>query len=81
MTRWTARTTAIEAILLDYEVLMETLSDVDRTTKDEYGLKAAGLFSSMEKFSMLLGLKLGHLVFGASETLSKSLQGKELLEL
>ena len=26
---------------------------------------------------MLFGLKLGHLVFGASETLSKSLQGKD----
>ena len=50
MTRWTGRTIAIEAILLDYEVLMETLSDVHRTNKEEYGLKAAGLLSSMEKF-------------------------------
>ena len=76
-TRWTARTGAIEAILSDYTVLMETLDEVHQTTKDEYGLKAAGLLSSMEKFSTLFGLKLGYLIFGASETLSKSLQGKD----
>lgn len=76
-TRWTARTGAIGAILTDYPVLMETLDEVRQTTKDEYGLKAAGLLSGMEKFSMLFGLKLGYLMFGASETLSKSLQGKD----
>jgi len=76
-TRWTARTGAIGAILTDYPVLMDTLDEVQQTTKDEYGLKAAGLLSGMEKFSMLFGLKLGYLMFGASETLSKSLQGKD----
>ena len=76
-TRWTGRTCAIGAILTDYPVLMETLDEVQPTTKDEYGLKAAGLLSGMEKFSMLFGLKLGYLMFGASETLSKSLQGKD----
>ena len=40
-------------------------------------LKAAGVQSGMEKFSMLFGLKLGYLMFGASETLSKSLQGMD----
>lgn len=32
---------------------------------------------ALEKFSILFGLKLGCLIFGASETLSKSLQGKD----
>ncbi len=40
-----------------------------------YGLKAAGLLSALEKLSTLFGLKLGYLIFGASETLS--LQGKD----
>ena len=53
---------------------METLDEVQQRTKDEYGLKAAGLLSGTEKLFMLFGLKLGHLMFGASETLSKSLQ-------
>jgi len=76
-TIWTARTGAIGAILTDYPVLMETLDEVQQATKDEYGLKTAGLLPGMEKFSMFLGLKLGYLMFGASETLSKSLQGKD----
>lgn len=76
-TRWTARTGAIEAILSEYTVLMDTLDEVHQTTKDEYVLKAAGLLSAMEKFSTLFGLKLGYLIFGASETLSRSLQGKD----
>ena len=75
-TRWTARTGAIEAVLKDYSVLMETLEEVNHTTRDEYGLKAGGLLAALDKFQTLFGLKLGHLIFGASETLSKSLQGK-----
>lgn len=76
-TRWTARTGAIGAVLTDYSVLMETLDEVHQTTRDEYGLRAAGLLVALEKFSTLFGLKLGYLLFGASETLSKSLQGKD----
>ena len=76
-TRWTARTGAIGAVLSDYSILMETLDEVHQTTRDEYGLKAAGLLSALEKFSTLFGLKLGYLLFGASETLSKLLQGKD----
>ena len=33
----------------------------------------------METFSQLFGLKLGYLIFGASETLSKSLQVKDTI--
>ena len=79
-TRWTVRTRAIGAVLTDYTVLMETLQEVHQTTHDEYGLQAAGLLtgiSGLDKFSTLFGLKLGYLIFGASETLSKSLQGKD----
>ena len=68
-TRWTAGTEAIGAV-------METLSEVHQTTCDEYGIKAYGLLSALEIFSTLFGLKLCYLIFGASETLSKSLQGK-----
>ena len=39
-TRWTARTGAIEAVLKDYSLLMETLEEINNNTKDEYGLKA-----------------------------------------
>lgn len=78
-TRWTARTGTIQAILQDYTVLIDTLDEIHQTTRDEYGLKAAGLLSTMEKFSTLFGLKLGELVFGASETLSLQFKKQLLL--
>ena len=53
-TRWTARTAAIDAILKDYEVLLETLEEVHATTRDKYGLKAGGLLQALEKFSTFL---------------------------
>ena len=33
--------------------------------------------ASLEKFSTLFGLQLGYLVFGAAETFSNTLQGKD----
>ena len=57
-TRWTARTAALEAVLKDYEILLETLEEVHATTRDKYGLKAGGLLQSLEKFSTLFGLRL-----------------------
>ena len=77
-TRWTARTGAIGAVLSEYSILMETLEEVQQTTRDEYGSIAAGLVTAIEKFSTLLRLKFGYLLFGSSETLSKSLQGKDI---
>ena len=47
-TRWTARTVAIEAVLKDYSVLMDTLEEISQTTHDEYGSKAAGLMANRE---------------------------------
>ena len=41
-TRWTVRTEAMDAVIKQYSVLMETMEEVHHTTRDEYGLKAAG---------------------------------------
>ena len=76
-TRWTARTAAIDAILKDYEVLLETL-EVHATTRDEYGLKAGGLLQALEKFSTFFGLRLSHRLFSAAKQLSLTLQKKEI---
>ena len=62
----TARTAAIDAILKDYTVLMETLEEVHATTHDEYGLKANGCLHSLEKFGTFFGLGLAHFLFGAT---------------
>ena len=42
-------------------------------TPDEYGLKAGGILSALEKFS----LKLGYLYFGCAENTSTVLQAKD----
>ena len=77
-TRWTVRTAAIDAILKDYVVLMETLEDIHSTTHDEYGLKAHGFLHSLESFSTLFSLKLAHTLFSAAEQVSKALQKKNI---
>ena len=77
-TRWTARTAAIDAILKDYSLLLETLEEVHATTHDEYGLKAGGLMQSLEKFSTVFGLSLSHLLFSAAEQVSLTLQKKNI---
>ena len=76
-TRWTVRTEAIDAVIKQYPVIMETMEEVHQTTHDDYGLKAAGLLAALEKFEMFFGLKLGHLLFGAAEETSKVLKAKD----
>ena len=74
-TRWTARTSAIDAILKDYSVLMET---IHATTHNEYGLKASRCLHSLEQFNTLFGLRLAHILFGATEEVSMLLQRKDI---
>jgi len=41
----------INAIIKDYDLLLEVLEEIHAATKDEYGLKAGGLLNSLEKFN------------------------------
>ena len=75
-TRWTARTGAIEAVLKNYAALMDTMDEINQTTHDEYGMKAGGILSLMEKFDTFFGLKLAYLMFAAAEEVSRTLQGE-----
>ena len=76
-TRWTVHTGAIQAVLSNYHLLCEALVQINTETHDEYGRKAGGFLSQMEKFSMYFGLKLSYLVFVATEQLSLTLQGRD----
>ena len=76
-TRWTVRTEALNAVIKQYSVIMETMDEVNRTTHDDYGLRAGGVLSSLEKFETLFGIKLAHLLFAAAEETSKVLQAKD----
>ena len=67
----------MDAVIKQYSVIMDTMEEVNQTTHDEYGLKAAGVLAALEKFEMLFGLKLGHLLFSAAEQTSRVLQAKD----
>ena len=77
-TRWTVRTAALSAVIRDYTILMETLEEIHATTRDEYGLKAAGFLQSMETFNTLFGLRLAHTLFSGAEQVSLTLQKKNI---
>ena len=64
---------AFNAVLEDYVVLQETMEEISDTTHDEYGQRANGMLL----FHSMFGLKLGYLLFGAAEQLSRTLQGKD----
>jgi hypothetical protein len=74
-TRWTMKTRAFASLLVNYTVLQDTLNEVAQGS-DDYSRKATGLMALMQKFSTSFGLNLAHLVFGATELLSNSLQSK-----
>ena len=57
---------------------MDAMEEIHCSTHDEYGLRAKGIFTALGKFEMLFGLKLGHLLFGAAEEVSKCLQAKDI---
>ena len=61
-TRWTVRTRAIEAVLANYQLLLDALEEIQQG-KDEYALKANRFLHSMLKFSTFFGLKVSQLVF------------------
>ena len=75
-TRWTVRTKAIDALLKNYSLLMETLSEMNCSGRDDSALKAGGFLNTMETFTAFFGLRLSYLVFSVTEQLSITLQGK-----
>lgn len=75
--QWIAQTGAVDALLKDYSILMEAMDKANRTTREEYGLKAGSVLSSQEKFDTRFGLKLSHLLFSAVEEMSKVLKAKD----
>ena len=77
-TRWTARTAAIEAVINHYSVIIDRMEDINLNTHDEYGLKAGGVLSALEKFETFFSLRLCYLLFGCAENTSKVLQAKDI---
>ena len=70
-TRWTVRMRAIEAVLANYQLLLDAL-EVIQQGRDEYAMKAHGFLNSMLKCCTYFGLKVSHLIFSATEQLLPS---------
>ena len=77
-TRWMARTAAIDAILKDYSILMDTLEEINSTTHNEYGMNTSGFLQFLEKFDTLSGFRLARILFCVAEQVSLVLQKKNI---
>ena len=53
------------------------MREINFTCKNDYGVQAGGVLAQLEKFSTYFALKLSHLVFSATEQVSKLLQAKD----
>ena len=79
-TCWTVRTAAMGSIVEHYSAIIDTMQEVNETTRDEHGLQAGGVLAALKRFSTLFGLKLGYLLFGAAEETSTALQTKDTIK-
>ena len=75
-THWTVKMAALHSVLDQYQLVIEVMEEVNKTTRGEYGWKAGGVLATLDKFSTFFGLRLGHFLFSPSEEISKALQSK-----
>ena len=71
-------TAAIKSILSNYSVISAEFERVSQGNYVEAARKACGLLAMMDKFSVYFGLKLAHIIFAATEEVSKVLQKKDI---
>ena len=76
-TRWTVRTSAIDAILKNYPALLDSLETINTESHDDYGRRVGGILSLLQRFETFFGLHLSHLIFSATEQTSRSLQSQD----
>ena len=76
-TRWTVRNVAIDAVLRNYCALLQAFERISAESHDDYGRRANGILTMLDKFSVYLGLKHSFLVFGATEQVSRTLQARD----
>ena len=68
------RTASINAVLENYATLIEAFDEMQRRTPDDNGHTAGGVVCKLEEFRTFIGLKLSHLVFRATEEVTRLLQ-------
>ena len=54
------KTSAIHAILKHYLALLESFETVNAESHDDYGCRARGVLSLLQRYEILFGLHLSH---------------------
>ena len=77
-TRWTMRLVSLEAICRNYTAILNWLTDVDATEKNDSGAKASGFLEALSTFNTFFLIEVLRMVFTIVEGGSSDLQGKQL---
>ena len=75
-TRWTVRNLSIDSVIRNYPALLQAFQTIGAESHDDYGRRANGVLSLLEKFNTFFGLKLSFFLFSATEQVSRALQAK-----
>ena len=46
----------MDSVIKNYSVIIDTMEEVYHTTRDDYGLRANGVLTALEKFEIFLAL-------------------------
>ena len=61
------KTSAIDATLKHYTALLESFETVNSESHDDYGCRAGGVLSLLQRYETLFSLHLSHLIFTVTE--------------
>jgi hypothetical protein len=75
-TRWLCRTPALQAVINQYTVVLESLADLSQSTNGDVATKANGLLDKFQQGHTLLLLNMALAVFSLLEQLNRGLQAK-----
>ena len=76
-TRWTVRTEALNSFIRNYSAIAQALQQISDESYDDYGRRANGILSLLQRFNTFFGIKLSCLIFSATEQTSINLQKKD----
>ena len=78
-TRWTVRGNSLDSVCENYSILLDTFErSLEIVSDTETKSRIIGVLSQMKSFQYYFGVKLGQLIFGHCDNLSRTLQHKDL---
>ena len=68
------RTEALSSLIRIYSAIAQALQQISDESHNDYGRRADGIPSQLQRFDTLFGIKLSYLIFSATEQISVNLQ-------